>query len=230
MKATQEGLTRKEVVFKLLTHVFLCARQHHWYRILPSDGIDPDITHATEVKWEYLLPMLTYIGLISWKVTSMVKECIVEDNQWDIFKQAIEKHGMMHLSTIFIQKTRVRFFCIGKPIYSGPLKQIRAKAAIICLRGSLGQRELGIDVQKQAKQLIARRQYNRTMRKDQSIIDVDGNEDNEKDNDDDVSPDIIDRIAIEVERQIKVAENLDLNLRPRLSRANHGKFGVVEKK
>ena len=103
---------------------------------------------------------------------------------------------MMHLSTIFIQKTRVCFFCIEKPIYSGPLKHIRAKAVIICLRGSLSQRELGIDIQKQAKQLIACRQYNSTMRKDQPITDVDGKEDNKKENDNDVSPNIIDRTAI----------------------------------
>ena len=229
LKATHGGLTRKEVVWKILTRIFLVARQGYWYRVLPTDGIEEDITHATSIEWEYLLPMFTFVGLLSWKVTSMVKECSIEDCQWDIFQQSFEKHGKLHLSTLFIKKSRVRFFCVGKPVYSGPLKQIKANIAFLCLtHRDLEKRALRADAKIQAAQLIARRQYNRTMRKDQQIIDVDGNEDNnEEDNGDDIPVDTIDRIALEVERQIQVAESLNLHFRPRLSRCNTGKSNKI---
>ena len=65
----------------------------YWFRILPidddKDGAEAanelDITHMTHFQWETLLPVLLYIGLIGFRVTSVVQNGFVIPSHTLIF-------------------------------------------------------------------------------------------------------------------------------------------------
>jgi hypothetical protein len=45
-----------------------------WYRILPIEDHDDDISVALGIEWHYLLPLLTKGGLLRSRVTSVKPE------------------------------------------------------------------------------------------------------------------------------------------------------------
>ena len=121
--------------FKVLTGLFKLSKQHLWFRILPvSSFLDArdDIQKATGVDWQYLLPLLCSSGLINVRVTSDVREINVCRVQWDELCGGISKHVRMQLTCCRLkglgegQNTRAMqyFFCIGKPLFPSPYKQM----------------------------------------------------------------------------------------------------------
>ena len=84
--------SRKEVCFTLLTELFCRSQQGTWFMILPKDDCRPDITHCTGCEWESLLPLLAYLGLITVKVTSVVKQITIARSQWQEIVQALNRH------------------------------------------------------------------------------------------------------------------------------------------
>ena len=134
------------------------ARKGYWFRILPDGEHIDDISMATGIEWQYMLPLLTFIGLISWKLTYVVKQCMFELTQWDILKHAIARKGEIQITTVFKKNHRVYYFCVGKPIYKGPVAQEKANAAFVEISAlTIEKRQLIIDVQLQAQKLLNRR-------------------------------------------------------------------------
>ena len=72
--------------------------------ILPKDNCCPDITHCTGCEWESLLPLLAYLGLITVKVTSVVKQITIARSQWQEIVQALNRHIQIELTQIHVGK------------------------------------------------------------------------------------------------------------------------------
>ena len=114
----------------------------YWFRILPidddKDGAEAanelDITHMTHFQWETLLPVLLYIGLIGFRVTSVVHNGFVIPSQWDELAKSMKtKHQIdLHVTPIRRKgKKRVYYICLGNPHYKNPSLQ---KQALIFLQ------------------------------------------------------------------------------------------------
>ncbi len=72
-----------EECFALVQQILAQAVPGVWYRILPVDEYDDDITVGTGVEWQYLLPILSKCSLLRSRVTSVVKEIDCNVRQWD---------------------------------------------------------------------------------------------------------------------------------------------------
>ena len=221
--------TRKEVLFHLLTEIFRRSKQHIWYRILPKDDGYPDITNCTGVEWEHLLPLLVFLGLISFRTGSMVKQVSIVTSQWKEMAHAVRKHVILEVSSYRRQNRSIeQYICIGNPMYSGPRQQFglaSVKSAVALSERKMGittraQRSALLSLQNKAVDeavcLLAQRQFARITKTSIDVI--------EQDN---VNMDEWKRVASEVEKSICFAEALDLHRRPRLSRLNAGKFFIM---
>ena len=69
--------------FSKLELLFAHSQSGLWFRILPIDGYDDDISVGLGVEWKYLLPLLIKCGLVRSKVTSVVKDVLVDHGQWE---------------------------------------------------------------------------------------------------------------------------------------------------
>ena len=216
--------TKKEVVFHLLTELFCRSRQHSWYRILPKDDALPDITDCTRVEWEYLLPMLTFLGLISFKVGSTVKQAHIVTAQWAELKHVLSKHVRFDWTHYKQDRgSSEYFFCIGGPYYRGPRQQFfplegrpLSKTKSINLHKAARDkrakmRSIRPSVVKEAIRLLTHRQFSRITHTPIQVMESEG-----------VDEADCTRVADEVEKNIAYAVALDLCRRPRLSRSNAG--------
>ena len=154
-RGIQDVLTSKEICFKLLQEVFLSARKHWWYRCLPAEDEYEDIQQGTGMEWSHLLPLLTYCGLITFRVDSMVKEGTVLVEQWEELGQAISRHARLQITQIRSKgEDRIAFFCIDYPHYSSPVKQ--HKDTNLSLHNqSLMERQLVMDVKSLGEKIKA---------------------------------------------------------------------------
>lgn len=120
----------RDVVYRSFKEVFALGIQHYWFRILPTgDEEEVDITHCLRMEWATLLPVMLYLGLISFRVSSVVNEAHIVQAQWDELSKAMEmKHSIRLEVTTIRTKGRPRTFylCIGKPCYTNPNKQTKA--------------------------------------------------------------------------------------------------------
>jgi len=61
-----------EECFRFVHLILAQSTPHLWFRILPVDGQKDDISIATGVEWQHLLPLLTKCGLLRSNETSIV--------------------------------------------------------------------------------------------------------------------------------------------------------------
>ena len=124
-----ERYTKKEICFRLIQELFCRGFEGYWYTLLPNgDGL-ADISHALGVEWRYLLPVLSYLGLITTTVTSMVKNTAIMHWQWIKLQNAIVKYKRFEVSVVCLKHcTKYQFFCIGKPKYCSASLQILEKS------------------------------------------------------------------------------------------------------
>ncbi len=104
--------------FNLLQSLFQVSMRGYWYRILPVDGMQDDISLATGIELTYLLPLLLKLGLIVAKVTSVVKEVHVVACQWDEFGRGLAGSVRLQITEVRrMNQPRAYFFCLGDPIW-----------------------------------------------------------------------------------------------------------------
>ena len=108
-----ERYTKKEICFRLLQELFCRRFEGYWYTLLPNgDGL-ADILLALGVEWRYLLPVLSYLGLITTTVTSMVKNTAIMHWQWIELQNAIVKYKRFEVSVVRLKHcTRSHFFVL----------------------------------------------------------------------------------------------------------------------
>ena len=108
-----ERYTKKEICFRLIQELFCRGFEGYWYTLLPNgDGL-ADISHALGVEWRYLLPVLSYLGLITTTVTSMVKNTAIMHWQWIELQNAIVKYKRFEVSVVRLKHcTRSHFFVL----------------------------------------------------------------------------------------------------------------------
>ena len=182
-----------------------------WFRILPIDGFDDDISVGTGVDWQYLLPLLTKCGLIRSKVTSLEREVECDSFKWDELAKASSSQMKMEVTSIRSKYSRRGlFYCIGKPLYKNPMHQQQAiGSSKLVPFPHAPSRALMKVVKKEAKNVINERLANRVQQNSAMPI---------------VNESDIESIADTVMSHISYALALDLDQRPRLSRTNAGKY------
>lgn len=224
-RAIQQRLTRKEVCFKLLRELFCRSARHYWFKILPTEDGDDDITICTGLDWSYLLPLLIFCGLVVFRVDSVVKEGQVVIEQWEEFRIAMSKDVRLELTTVRKRSNeRIHYFCLGRPEYNNPMKQTN-----ILFEGDNEQQSslrLRIDLKAQSRTLLKHRHYLRVVQgsKENSNSELTSTDVDDINNNSSAFDDEINQVTEEVDRTIIAAEELNLLKRPRLSRTNASKF------
>jgi hypothetical protein len=113
-----------EECFDLVQQILAQAVKVFWYRILPVDDCDDDITVGTGIEWQYLLPLLSKCALLRSRVTSVVKEIDCNIRQWDEMVKSMIADVKLEVTCIRTQYARRSyFFCVGKPRYKNPCEQ-----------------------------------------------------------------------------------------------------------
>ena len=214
--------------FDLLAELFRHAKKSLWFRILPVDEHNDDISIGLGVDWRYLLPLLTKVGLIRSKVTSVVKDVYVDIGQWHEMSRAITQTVKMEVTAVRTKYSRRSyFFCVGNPIFQNPLHQAKGcpRAISSALEQSeLPPRNLVSEVTKAASQILDERLTIRVLQGgNENLIDNNMAQpaaavlNNEQ----------IEEVAATVYAAINFAAALDLDRLPRLSRSNASKYESV---
>ena len=55
----------RSISHDLFNSCFRRMRPHFWYSILPSEGGNDDISSCSRQRWDYLLPIIIHIGLLT---------------------------------------------------------------------------------------------------------------------------------------------------------------------
>lgn len=118
-----------EECFDLVHKIMKQAVEGFWYRILPVDDCDDDITVGTGIEWQYLLPLLSKCSLLRSRVTSVVKEIDCNVRQWDEMAKSMVSTVKLEITCIRTQYARRSYyFCVGKPSYKCPRTQEKEMA------------------------------------------------------------------------------------------------------
>ena len=111
---------------RLLELCFLRMNAHIWYRILPVDASKcDDISFATGQPWELLRPLLIHLGYLT---QIGIQEKVNLHKFTDLQHLNLGKNKLIMSSTHFKNDTKNYYLCIGKPHFTGPNKQIKAKS------------------------------------------------------------------------------------------------------
>ena len=139
---------------------------------MPKDGCNDSITTATGVKWNVLLPILTYLGLITFTITSVVNPANVMRQQWEEFANSLMGQIRIEISEMFINKQRTYYICIGNPKYNNVTLQQRSnrEEPMVLRREQEERQELHCDAQIIATQIVAKRQYDRVIYPDSNKV------------------------------------------------------------
>jgi len=114
----------RENSFYLVHLILVRSTPHLWFRILPVDGQNDDISVATGVEWRHLLPLLTKCGLLRSNETSIVTNFHCNHTSWDEMAKSFSSHFKMEITCIRTSHShRTYFYCIGKPLYKNPIIQ-----------------------------------------------------------------------------------------------------------
>jgi hypothetical protein len=198
-----------EECFDLVQRILAQAVEGFWYRILPVDDHDDDITVGTGVEWQYLLPLLSKCSLLRSRVTSVVKEIDCYVRQWDEMAKSMISTVKLEITCTRTQYARRSyFFCVGKPRYQTPTKQETGlQVNKKCLPRKTPARSLMYQIKEAATKVLNGRIADRV----QPNPPVPLNDEQ------------IDCVAESINSAIRFAAALDLDWRPRLSRTNAGK-------
>jgi hypothetical protein len=176
-----------------------------------------DIVTATGIEWHFLLPLLLKVGLLSFRVSSVVRETLVMHNQWEELAKAISKHVRLQITKVRLQESKniQYFFVLGNPLYKNPiLQQKECKFTEISIPNkSHTERKFSMAIRHMAEKIINLRLVSRVTH--QGI--------QQEDQGEEMGEEEVREIAVNVDSQINYALALDLKRRPRLSRTNAGK-------
>jgi hypothetical protein len=204
--------TFKEVLHKTLKHVFCLGTQGYWFRILPSGNDNElDLTLCLHVKWDLLLPIMIYSGLVSFRVTSVVNDAFLVLDQWEELSCSMQtKHNIRMQITNIRRKgrSRVHYICIGQSIWRNPAVQPKAFTCLPTHRVRAEQRQLMLDFSRAGTRILDERNASRF----NTLVPSEPRPANWRIN--------VQEITNRFEKEINYALALDLNRLPRLSRTN----------
>lgn len=220
-----EGKCFREILFRMIAELFSCGQRGSWFRILPVDGEDDDICACLGISWKYICPVLNYMGLIGCYKTSVVKDSFVIDSQWIEMIHAVKKyHVKMYLTCVRSRgknRRRVHYFSIDHPKYKNPFLQEKAGGAeLVWRQRSSRLRKLIVDVQEAGEKILDKRNYSRSMHEEERSS---ARRRPRNEEDDAV---VINTVSKQMNSAIDAAHNLDLDVRPRLSRKDASKIHV----
>lgn len=198
-----------------------------WFRILPVDDHNDDISVGVGMEWRYLLPLLSKCGLVRSKVTSVVKDVHVDVSQWHEMTRAITKKIKMEVTAIRTKYSRRSYFyCVGDPNFRNPMEQWKGSRLVGVARSSLPPRDIVLEAQKVATAILNDRLAERVRGGHLNLPlannTIRGSHQNQAQLQEQLNDEQVGAVATAVTAAIDFAAALDLDRRPRLSRSNAG--------
>ncbi len=107
-----------EDIWSVVVALFRHATPGIWWRLLPENNKNDDISYATSVDWENTCPLLIYVKILEKKVVLGVEKLFVMKEALDTL---VDKMGRkkIHISIYRPPHSKQAFyFCVGQPLYS----------------------------------------------------------------------------------------------------------------